>query len=506
MDRLLKILNAAIISFFCLSLIACNSHWESEWVKIKGKQLVYKQDHLGNHIPDFSSCGYEAGQSEIPDIPIVKTLKPVAGDNWQQIQSAINDLSKMPLKDNGFRGKILLHPGNYDISKTIRIFQSGIVLSGKDNKAARTILTATSSRKYNLIEVKGSGSLKIDANSITNITSDYIAVGAKEISVSSASNFKIGDHIILRRDSSSKWIHDIGMDRIPPNEDGRYIEQWPVEKYLFDFERRIVDIQGNKLLLDAPVVMAIEQQYNGGQIIKVAENNRLRHVGIENLTLVSDYSDKMDENHGWTALQLDSLENGWVRNVTSKHFGYSCVNLERGTRFITVENCQSLAPVSKIAGGRRYAFKLAGQQNLVKDCYADSSRHPYLTDSRVMGPNVFYNCRADNCLNDTGPHHRWAMGILYDNVVVDSSINVQDRSNLGSGHGWSGVNHVIWNCAGSDASVQNPPGGQNWCIGFQGERKNGRFPGRPSGYWEGNNRKGLIPKSLYLAQKEAAKK
>ncbi|MBN2281111.1 MAG: hypothetical protein JXQ65_11060 [Candidatus Marinimicrobia bacterium] len=438
-------------------------------------------------------------------VSIVKILSPVKGDNWQSVQSAIDEVAAMPIQTNGFRGKILLKSGNYEISKTLRIFQSGIVLCGERHPNGRTILTATSPKRYNLLEVLGHDSLVIDKNSEANITCDYTPVGTKEVTIDKVQNFNIGDPILLHRDSSAKCIQDIAMDRIPPRKDGRKIEQWPAVVYFFDFERNITNIDGNTLTLDAPIVMAIERQYNSGKVWRVTANNRLSDIGIENIDMVSVYQGSEDENHGWTAIKMDFLENAWVRNVTSRHFGYSCVELGRQTRLIAVENCKYLEPVSKICGSRRYAFKLAGQQNLIMDCFADHARHAFLTDSRVRGPNVFYNCKAENCHNDTGPHHRWAMGILYDNVTVDSSLNVQDRSNLGSGHGWSGVNHVLWNCTAEYAAVQNPPGGQNWCIEFHGKREPGQFPGRPSDYWEGNNKKGLLPVSLFLAQKEATK-
>ncbi len=56
---------------------------------------------------------------------------------------------------------------------------------------------------------------------------------------------------------------------------------------------------------------------------------------------------------------------------------------------------------------------------------------------------LFYNCISINAFSDIGPHHRWATGTLYDNVVTDKEINVQDRGNMGSGHGWAGVTQVL---------------------------------------------------------------
>ena len=93
------------------------------------------------------------------------------------------------------------------------------------------------------------------------------------------------------------------------------------------------------------------------------------------------------------------------------------------------------------------------------------------------------------------------MGTLYDNIVSDGDINVQDRGNYGSGHGWAGVTQILWNCTARRAVVQSPyVDGKNYCIGLHGEKYAGRFKDRPDGVWEGQNEAGLEPKSLYIAQ------
>jgi len=103
-----------------------------------------------------------------------------------------------------------------------------------------------------------------------------------------------------------------------------------------------------------------------------------------------------------------------------------------------------------------------------------------------------------------GPHHRWSMGTLYDNITTDGEINVQDRGNWGSGHGWAGVTQIIWNCTVKRAAIQSPwASGLNYCIGLKGEKYEGRLKGRPEAEWEGQNKDGLEPVSLYQAQLKA---
>jgi hypothetical protein len=47
--------------------------------------------------------------------------------------------------------------------------------------------------------------------------------------------------------------------------------------------------------------------------------------------------------------------------------------------------------------------------------------------------------------------------------------------------------------------------GKNYCIGLKGEKAEGRFKDRPDGEWEGQNKEGLQPESLYMSQLKARK-
>ena len=94
-----------------------------------------------------------------------------------------------------------------------------------------------------------------------------------------------------------------------------------------------------------------------------------------------------------------------------------------------------------------------------------------------------------------------AHNTAYDNIVTDGEINVQDRGNMGSGHGWSGVTQVLWNCRVKRAAIQSPwVSGDNYSIGTKGEKYPGHFKDRPYGHWEGQNEINVFPRSLYIAQ------
>jgi len=86
-----------------------------------------------------------------------------------------------------------------------------------------------------------------------------------------------------------------------------------------------------------------------------------------------------DEEHGWTFIDVSDARNLWVHKVTAIHFGCSCVYVHRPCKWITVQDCACLDPVSKIVGGRRYSFALDG-------------RHDFVMHALGAGPNVFLDC------------------------------------------------------------------------------------------------------------------
>ncbi len=471
--------------------------WESQLVKVnKDGSLTYIPDEKGNIIPDFSLVGYYAGNKLIPDVPVVKAIAPSSNYSGEEIiQNAIDEVSKRLPDKNGFRGTILLKKGSYEIPGTIKIEASGIVLRGEGN-ATKLIATGTSQRA--MIVVSGNGRIKETPDSRTKITDAYVPVGTKSFTVASARGYKAGDKIIVYRPPTDQWIKDLKMDEIAERTGTK---QWKANEYNIEFERTITKIEGKTIFIDNPIVMAMEPKYGVPEIYKYTFDGRISNVGIENLYCESAYESDTAENHGWEAIKFDKIENGWARDITSRYFGYSCVSLESDARNITVTDCNCFDAKSIITGSRRYSFSNNGQMNLFMNCHTTEGRHDYVTGAKTRGPNVFYNCTAKNTHADIGPHHRWSMGTLYDNIVTDGDINIQDRGNYGSGHGWAGVTQILWNCTAKRAAVQSPyVNGKNYCIGLKGEKYPGRFKDRPDGEWEGQNKDGLQPQSLYLAQ------
>src|SRR6186713_1332449 len=106
-------------------------------------RLVYVPDDQGNTIHDASHAGYRGGGVAIPTVPVSETIWPVAGDNTQNIQAAIDRVSARTPDAAGFRGAVLLRAGYYRVATPVKIQASGVVLRGEGMSDTGTILIGT---------------------------------------------------------------------------------------------------------------------------------------------------------------------------------------------------------------------------------------------------------------------------------------------------------------------------------------------------------------------------
>lgn len=468
-------------------------------------------DEQGNIIPDFSHIGYMGSEQEIPDVKVVETVEaPASGaDATLLIQNAIDKVAQITATTNGFKGAILLKKGRYNIAGTLSIKSGGIVLRGEgQDTQTGTVLVAAGKGQRNLIKIEGTGSSYPSNPTTYNIKDEYVPVGQFWVRVLNPTSFQTGDEVTIYRPGTSKWISDLKMNQIPPRSDGGEVIQWSPETFNLSYERKITHIIDDTLHFDNPIMMAMETQYNKGTVFKSSFKGRVSQCGIENMLMESEYTSETDEDHGWFAIELNKAEHSWIRNVTSKYFGNGLAYLNAGTRFVTVRDCKCLDAKSIITGGRRYSFLMNQvQQCLIMDCETTEGRHDCATAQRGIGPNAFVRVKIRNAHSDAGPHQSWNVGTLYDNIDTDYHLYIQDRSNMGTGHGWAGANQVLWNCSAKNACVQSPwVSAKNYSIGTKGNKYAGDFrsPARPDGVWVRANET-VSPLSLFEAQLELRK-
>lgn len=449
------------------------------------------QTNAVHRLPDFSFAGYRQGGVPIPTAAVEVTLTPLPGDNRASIQAAIDKVSALPPDKDGLRGAVLLGAGTYQVSDTLYIKASGVVLRGKGQGPSGTVLVATRQEQHDLIVVQGSGSgFGEVADSRTAITTAYVPVGAVSFDVASASGFSVGDLVAALRTPNQTWIDALDMAQYG----------WTAAGYTVPHERRVVAIQGNTVTVDIPLVDTLETGYGGGALFRASMSGRIQQVGLEDLRLVSEYSGSTDENHGWRAIHFRRVTNSWVRGVSAVHFGYCTVCLSEQSSFNTIEECAFLEPISLVEGSRRYSFAVNnGIGNLFQRCYSEQARHDFVVGSRTTGPNVWLDVYSHQSSNDDGPHHRWSTGMLIDNAV-SLYLHVENRQDSGTGHGWAGAQTLFYNSIAQGIRCDAPLGAMNWTIGCMGAKQEGGWaPAEPFGWWESLG-KPVEPRSLYLQQ------
>jgi hypothetical protein len=489
----------AIIFFFCVSQFllpaAVNSQDLAPYTSLvypgaDGK-LVYTADSLGNKIPDFSNAGYKGGGVAIPYVQNKAIVWPMLGDNSDHLQKVIDSVSALTPDASGFRGAILLKIGEYNLEKPITIKASGVVLRGEGMSDIGTILIGKIPKQPQgqgggrggrsaLVTIAGPSGTKIMEETKQLVTDNYVPVGATTFNVASAKAFKKGDNVILRRIGNMDWIRELGEDSAKV---GR--NRW--QPFNINYDRTIVDIKGNTITINAPIFCAIEARWGGGELYKYTDE-RIEQVGIENLRGVSEYDpsvrtrtygnmdrDKLDpkyqyqgeeyfsdENHYFNFINITNAKNVWVRNMTALHFGSSVVQSNAGSKWITVQDCESWEPVSIRMGARRFTYQMNGQFCLVQRCFSQKGRHSFVLQGQEASGNVYLNCRAVNPYSTSEPHNHWVNGVLYDNVKAPLTARYWDYI-----IGWAGATIVFWNCEG-DFLIQRPPTAQNYSFGHIG--------------------------------------
>ena len=317
--------------------------------------------------------------------------------------------------------------------------------------------------------------------------------------------------MVVRRIGNQDWINEVGMNNDPPG------ARW--QPFNVEWDRVITDIQGNTITIDAPVTCAIEKRWGGGEVLKYEDPGRIEKVGIENLRAVSEFDPSVrtreygnmernnyvaeeyysDENHWNVFVSFDNTKSAWVRNATALHFVTSMVATQRGTKWITIQDCVSREPISQRRGGRRFIFALRGQLALVQRCQSDKGRHSFMCGQPTGSGNVFLDCKATSPFSSSEPHEQWATGNVYDNVEAPLTARFWKNFIIG----WAGGNTVFWNCKG-DFMVQKPPTAQNYTFGHIGVDSVSfniplQEPNKEPGHMESLDRH-VSPRSLYLTQ------
>ena len=511
----------SILSLFCILLNAgCGGPFQQGVIYHPKKPLAYKQDQFGNHIPDYSTAGYRAGGVPLPRIPVKVILHPLQGsaDDTERIQAAIDRVSNLAPDHRGFRGAILLQAGRYRVGGRLFLRKSGVVLRGSGQYSGGSELWTGETRKQSLVLLSGqdapqdvynaegrrAGFLYRNSSERTwEVVDLYAPSGRNYVQVAPVGGLAVGETVVLEQRMNREWVRLLGMDDFPARPDKRPVPQWNSADFVFHFERKIMEIAGGRVYFESPLVNPIFAQFGSTRLFKPILPNRITNCGVENLRLVASsgtLEGEAPESPSRNGVTVMRAKDCWVKGVTSLHFANTCVELGREALRITVEDCAFLDPVARNGYGRRHGFISAGQQLLFQRCFTRGAQYPFFVPGKTGGPNVFLDCYAEGSQSVIGPWRHWAMGTLWDNTH-GWRLMIRNRGYEGMGWGWSGINHLFWNCHAADTvSVQSPVNGWNWAIGCRGKRIGAPFQGLVAHYSHHGER--AKPRSLYMRQLE----
>lgn len=477
--------------------------------------LRYVADTGNNFIPDFSYAGYKNGATPIPNLALVKTIAPIAGDNTAHIQAALNEVALITPNEDGFRGALLLEAGTYDVFGTLRIPESGIVLRGVGDGSdplTNTILLGRGNtpQERDIIQVGNATNAnwsQVVAGSRSAVTSEFVPSGSRSLEVAAPELFSVGNNVIIRHPSTTEWLSSINFGATDVD------APWSPNTIDLIYNRYItaIDFEESKITLDVPIYDHFERSLAQAEVYVLDKTNIKQNIGIENLRIDIQTAGPLTENHARNAIRLIGVEDCWVTDVTALNFIYAAVDTRSASR-VTIKDCQGLEPHSEITGGRRYNFAVGRESNqiLFENCHATEGRHSFVSNGTAsVSGIVFYNCTSEVDYSASEGHRRWSQGMLFDNITFSRSetntlIGLYNRGSFGTGHGWSTTSSVAWNVTlepNRFIILQRPPRRQNYAIACKARVTNNHRFAHPLGYTELTNQTPLIT-SLYVKQLE----
>jgi hypothetical protein len=265
------------------------------------------------------------------------------------------------------------------------------------------------------------------------------------------------------------------------------------------FERTIKAINGTTITVDTQLPTPFELTYLTGSVQKATDTGRISQCGVESMMLVSTFTPPNDIADA--AVQMTNCKNCWAKNLTCSNFGNGYVINSSG-KFVTVQDCIYENGYNN-GSARPFAFDCNGQYVLFQRCTGVSGfAHIVATQDSTPGPNVFLNVTAQgNDQFDGGPHQRWGMSELFDNVGgTISELKIYNATSEGSGHGWVCGHSILYNCTPLTMICQMPTlaYNYNYIMGGTGTIESTTTQGQNGVY--SNTGTIISPQSLYLEQ------
>lgn len=444
------------------------------------------------YIPmDYSTCGYHASETAIPDVANAVYVECSDGDMHDILQKAIDYVSSLKPDKNGRRGAVLLGAGTFNIDKPLRICASGVVLRGSGQD--KTTIVKRGIDRGALLYIEGD--MSMSGGDTIAVNGAKVPAGTTTLTLATTKGLQSGDRIRIIRPSTREWIESLGCHDFGGGLD---YTGWKPGDIDITWDRTIVSATGNDITIDAPITTTLDAKYGGGFVVTGHNKGEITECGVENMTLASEHNqwNPKDEDHCWDAIWMDNTRDCWVRRVNFRSFAGSAVNIQKNTSRITVEDCIASEPVSEVGGWRRGVFITRGQQTLIQRCVSRKGIHDFAAGFCAAGPNAFVQCEGEESLGFSGSIGSWAAGLLFDIVNIDGNdIAFKNLEQFQFGTGWNTANSMLWQCTGSTL----------WCYSPDADNRSsangcwGTLTGNAE--WTSSNEH-VQPRSLFYAQLE----
>jgi hypothetical protein len=302
--HLALVCTVALLAVFSRELRAVTPQFPNPITINPDQTLTYNPTPKGDRVPDFSTVGYNYGNSPLPDepggfpVPVLVTLSPTTGDQTDRIQAAIDYISAKPLV-NGFRGALLLKAGRWEIHSVnkITVKASGVVIRGEgDHPLTGTRIYAigttnenssANTRNSRLIAFAGNSN-SVNTSARTPVDPVYVPTGTSVIPITGHA-FTVGQRIQVRWPGTVAW-QKAGLYNGSATAD--------VDPAITS-NRVITSVTANSITLDAPITSPMDPAYAIGYVVPITAFNHITNVGVSNCYFESTYANDTDENHVW---------------------------------------------------------------------------------------------------------------------------------------------------------------------------------------------------------------
>ncbi|KAJ4324541.1 hypothetical protein N0V84_003820 [Fusarium piperis] len=448
----------------------------------------------GDHLPDFSYCGYRNSDSALPSLgngDIVLALpKKTTDDIGPSLQQAINEA----WQDGG--GTVRIPAGKFYMTAGIQLY-SNVIVRGTGQKDTTIVLKRKPTKPVFTLGRFGIAP-KADFGYRSRITNSYVPVRASTVTVKDASGFVVGQTVYIARAVTESWVRTNGMSDLVKN--GNHQEWIPVGTQIMA-PNIIKTISGNTITFKIPLTDNLNSAYMRAEVRAYTPPEPTSEMGVANLQIEAgaetcsgtrlDYTTCNYAAVRFASWTVDSWASGLNLTGFNKFF-----EIQRDAARITIQD--TIMNRNKDIEGTSLPSDmiLRGSQVLIQDCTQvglDTARsYTVSTDAFTPGPNAITRYETDSGAQKLEPFERWSHGLL----AEDSSAPTKFGNRGTTGRGWAVNAGVGWNLR-NDVTFESPPLGINWCIGCGSPGdSNGNATLIQSGHQ-------VKPRSLFAAQLQA---